>query len=334
MKRPSLPYLEKRSKAGREYWYFRRRGEPTVRLPDPSEPDFLRAYEAARDRKAARRPSRANIAGLIDSYQDSPRWEKLAPRTQRDYRLVLGHIRKSAGEMSVSAITRPAIISARDRNRARPRFANYLVQVYSILCEHAVDIGWLKANPVKGTKLLKLGDGHKVWPAKAIEAYRAAATGNALLIFELCLGTGQRIGDVLKMRWPDIEGGAIRVKQGKTGNELWIPLTPGLAGLLGAADKKGLTIVAGEDSKPLSYRRAAYAVDQHRAAAGAAGYTIHGLRHSTAAALAEAGCTDAQIAAVTGHKSLRMVAKYRAGAAQKRLAKEAMRARERTDGEQ
>ena len=58
-------------------------------------------------------------------------------------------------------------------------------------------------------------------------------------------------------------------------------------------------------------------------------FTIHGLRHSTAAELAEAGCTDAQIAAVTGHKSLRMVAKYRQQAAQKRLAKEAMHARER-----
>lgn len=31
-----------------------------------------------------------------------------------------------------------------------------------------------------------------------------------------------------------------------------------------------------------------------------------------------------QIAAVTGHKSLRMVANYRAGSDQKRLAKEAM----------
>jgi integrase len=147
----------------------------------------------------------------------------------------------------------------------------------------------------------------------------------------LCLGTGQRIGDVLRMRWSDIEDGAIRVKQGKTGNELWIPLTPRLGRLLDASARRGFGIVVGEDGRPLSYRRAAYAVDAIHKQAGTRGLTIHGLRHSTAAELAEAGCTDAQIAAVTGHKSLRMVAKYRAGAAQKRLAKEAMGKRERNE---
>jgi len=50
--------------------------------------------------------------------------------------------------------------------------------------------------------------------------------GRALLIFELCLGTGQRIGDVRKMRWSDIEEGGINVRQGKTGKDLWIPFTP------------------------------------------------------------------------------------------------------------
>ena len=29
---------------------------------------------------------------------------------------------------------------------------------------------------------------------------------------ELCVGTGQRIGDVLKMRWSDNQGGAVFVK--------------------------------------------------------------------------------------------------------------------------
>lgn len=313
-----LPYLMQSGPR----WYFRRHGSLT-RLPDPSDPGFLAAYDAAkRGRPPA--PTSTSVEALILSYVASTRWEKLAPRTKADYRKVLDYLRDKIGRRDVSTITRPLAIEARDGNRHRARFANYVVQVLSVLCEHAVDLGWRKENPVKGTTLLRLGEGWQPWPAKAIEAYRAVAEGNALLIFELCLGTGQRISDVLRMRWSDIEDGAIKVKQGKTGNELWIPLTPRLAGVLDACPRRGLCIVAGDDSRPLSYRRASYAVDAGRRAAGVGGYTVHGLRHSTAAELAEAGCTDAQIASVTGHKSLRMVAKYRAGSDQKRLAKEAM----------
>jgi integrase len=58
-------------------------------------------------------------------------------------------------------------------------------------------------------------------------------------------------------------------------------------------------------------------------------FSLHGLRYSAASELAEAGCTDQQIAAITGHKSLSMVRKYSKGASQKRLAKEAQSLRER-----
>ena len=265
MKKPSLPYLT--SRKGGRYWYFRRGKGQMVPLPNPSDDGFLEAYNRAR-KGTPPKPSRTSIEALILSYVESARWRKLSPRSKADYGKVLDHIRAEAGKLDVSAITRPGLIAAQERNAHRARFANYIVQLYSVLCEHAIDLGWLKANPAQGIKLLPLGEGHKVWPAKAIEAYREHATGNALLIFELCLGTGQRIGDVLKMRWSDIEDGAIRVKQGKTGNELWIPLSPRLAGVLDASPRNGITICAGGDSRPLSYRRAAYAVDAIRKLSG------------------------------------------------------------------
>ena len=51
---------------------------------------------------------------------------------------------------------------------------------------------------------------------------------------------------------------------------------------------------------------------------------FHGLRHSAASRLAEAGCSHAEIAAVTGYKSVAMVAHYAAGAQQRALAKSAI----------
>ncbi|MBO9453444.1 hypothetical protein J7426_24505 [Tropicibacter sp. R16_0] len=59
-------------------------------------------------------------------------------------------------------------------------------------------------------------------------------------------------------------------------------------------------------------------------------HTLHGLWYSAASELAEAGCKDHQIAAITGHKSLSMVQKYSKGAYQKRLAKQAHHLREQS----
>jgi integrase len=50
----------------------------------------------------------------------------------------------------------------------------------------------------------------------------------------------------------------------------------------------------------------------------------HGLRKATARRLAEARATVHQIAAITGHRSLKEVARYTQGADQVRLAREAI----------
>src|SRR5690606_26809701 len=134
---------------------------------------------------------------------------------------------------------------ARDANAGTVRFANYIVQVLRILFEHAHDIGWVSENPVKKVALLKsTAAPREAWPVDMIDAFRATARGHTLLIFELCLGTGQRIGDVLKMRWSDIAGDGIHVTQAKTGAKLWVPFTPKLRAVLADTPRIGMTISA------------------------------------------------------------------------------------------
>ena len=164
----------------------------------------------------------------------------------------------------------------------------------------------------------------EAWPLDKIEAYRATARGRALLIFELCLGTGQRIGDVLRMRWSDIDGDGISVKQSKTGAALWIPITPSLRKVLDQTPRIGMTICAhGPQGKALTYVPAAKAVRQVQEQIGALDYDIHGLRYATTAELAAAGCSDEVIAAITGHKTTAMIAKYAGPSRQKARAKRA-----------
>jgi integrase len=193
-----------------------------------------------------------------------------------------------------------------------------------VLFEHARDAGWRDDNPAHGVPLLEsVSDPRQPWPADMVAAYRAAADGRSLLIFELCLGTGQRIGDVLRMRWDQIEDGGIHVRQGKTRKPLWIPLTARLSGLLADTPRVGLTIITGPHGRPLSYRQASHAVMQVRKAIGAEAFDLHGLRHTAAHELAALGCSDELIQAVTGHTSRAMVAHYAGAARQKSRAKEA-----------
>ena len=53
----------------------------------------------------------------------------------------------------------------------------------------------------------------------------------------------------------------------------------------------------------------------------------HGWRYTAAVQLADAGCSDAHIQAVTGHKTLSMVQKYRAKANQRAASKSAQEKR-------
>jgi integrase len=59
-------------------------------------------------------------------------------------------------------------------------------------------------------------------------------------------------------------------------------------------------------------------------AAGLPHCSAHGLRKAAARRLAEGGCTAHEIAAITGHASLREVARYTRAADQRNLAVAAM----------
>ena len=55
------------------------------------------------------------------------------------------------------------------------------------------------------------------------------------------------------------------------------------------------------------------------------GQTFHGLRHTVATKMADAGADDKTIAAITGHKSMSQIQRYTRTASHKRRAKAAIR---------
>lgn len=330
MKRTLPAFCYARKRKARTYIYFERNGQATRIHAEPGTPEFAETYA----RLLSGPPpvsGKRTFAALVKSYHTSKRYRDLAPRTARDYDKVTAWVTATLGPLPVEGMQRKDVIRARDANADSLRFANYIVQILRILMEHAIDIGWRKegTNPAKGVSLLQSDRAERQpWPARLIEAYRATATGRALLIFEMCLETGQRIDDVLKARWSDIDGEGINFRQGKTGAKLWIPITPRLRAILDATPKIGLTICAwGPRGKATSYRGAADLVMGIRRQIGAEAYDLHSLRYTAAAQIGGAGMSDEVIQSITGHATTKMVAKYAGAERQKARAKQAQEAR-------
>lgn len=310
--------------------YFQRRGFTTVKIASAhGTPEFHAEYARllSGDRPIYAGPR--TFAALVSEYVASPKYRCLGIRTAQDYDKVLEWVKVKLGALPVAGMQRKDVIRAQSINAEKVRFANYIVQVLRILFEHAIDMGWRKDNPAKGVSLLKSGRPQReAWPQPMVQAFRGAASGRALLIFELCIGTGQRINDVLSMRWGDIDGDCILVRQGKTGSKLAVPITPRLRAILDATPRIGLTICSwGPAGKRTAYRTAADLIMDVRRKIGAERYDIHGLRYTTASELAEAGCSDELIMSITGHKTMAMVARYAGPARQRTRAKEAQEKR-------
>jgi integrase len=267
-----------------------------------------------------------DVAFVIQKYVASEKYRRLAPRTQEDYDKRLQVFRKTIGHLPPKGIQRRHVIAWQEAWAEKsPHEANYRLRVLRLLMERAIDYGLLTdgANPCKGVEELRYDKREREpWPEAKVGAFRKEFDYGTRerTIFELCLGSGQRIGDVLRMQWRHIEDGGIWVTQGKTKKRLWVPLTTHLRAALEAWPKTDLRILR------LSYRQASHAMLEARKAIGAEAFDVHGLRYTAAVELLLAGCDDETIAAVTG-QSEEMVRHYTRHVRQRARAKKAGEAR-------
>jgi integrase len=133
------------------------------------------------------------------------------------------------------------------------------------------------------------------------------------------------------MKRSDIVDRELHVIQQKTGAELHLPIVTELERAMRAYPAKGLTLIGTEDGRPMT--RAGLSQFMRGAVKDAelpAKCVSHGLRKAAMRRLAEGGKTEKQIAAVSGHKTLREVERYTAAADQRRLARDAMGDKKRT----
>ncbi|WP_120501809.1 tyrosine-type recombinase/integrase [Roseovarius sp. EL26] len=295
--------------------YFQRRGWPSRKFQNEfSTPEFWKEYaDILAGRAEPKRINVRNFSALIKNYRSSPRYKRLKPRTALDYDKYLDFFLSIMADTNPANMKRKDVIRLRDANASKPYFANYSLRVLRVVMEHCVDLGWRDNNPAKGVSEIKTEKQEREpWPHELLQTYRDSCPlgTRERLVMELCVGTGQRIGDVLEMRWSDIQEGGFVIRQNKTGKELWVPILPELQAALDAASRHSVFILTNERGiNRWSYRGASQAVRNVREQIGAVRYDIHSWRYNAACELVEAGCGDDLVASVTG-QSPAMVQHY------------------------
>ena len=144
------------------------------------------------------------------------------------------------------------------------------------------------------------------------------------LALALLLHTGQCRSDVVGMGWQHVRGNKIAVRQQKTNTPLLIPIVPALAQALEAVPRSNLTFLLTERGAAFTSAGFGNWFRDRCNEAGLRQCSAHGLRKLAATRLAEAGCSEREIMAITGHRSLSEVSRYTKAAEQSRLAEQAM----------
>ena len=314
---------------GRTYYYFRiREGnkERHIKMPPPG-PEHDAMYWSIKSGKHVQQV-KTTFDALIESYLSSPGWQKKAKGTKRRERPILDRIRAKNGSKDVRLVRRKNVMEIHQRLAATTRQADYTVQMLRTLFKHAIHLEWITVNPAKDVELFGAQTAFEPWPEKLLLAFERIADGDTRLFYELCVSTGQRAGDVVKMEWDHFDGEYMAVLQEKTGARVWIYCPDRLLDLLEATPKTGKFILAKNLTEHITYNSIQKKVKAIRDLIRAQPeHSIHGWRYNAVVQLAEAGCSDSEIQSVTGHATLEMVQKYRAQASQKKLSKSAQRRR-------
>lgn len=294
----------------RTYYYAWKSGPPLSGEPGTAE--FIAAYNEAAARKVV--PVKGTLFSILQQFQNSDDFTSLADSTRRSYAAMIKRIEKEFGDFPLSALTdrrsRGIFMKWRDQLSvsAGRRLADYAWTVLARTLSWGFNRGLVAANPCeRGGRLYQGGArADKIWTITDEAAFLERAPAHLHLPLLLALWTGQRQGDLLRLPWSGYDGTHIRLRQGKTGARVVIPVGAPLKAGLDTAAKRSTIILTNSDGAP-------WTADGFRASwgkacvkAGVVGVTFNDLRGTAVTRLAMAGCTEAEIATITGH-SLRGV---------------------------
>ena len=321
-----LPRHVHRKKAkGHTYYYFdlgrdEQHRRVLKRLPDIRHRDFASALAAAKAQRT--KGEKANGAKTFDwlvrLYERSPEFKAKAENTKRLYARHLAYANtnfrnKQGHSASLSVLSAEQLVILRDKFADEPGKANAILKSVSALYHWAKKPGrkYVKDNIATGIDPLEMGE-HQPWPNWLVEA--ALDDPEIRLPVALLYFTGQRISDAARMGRAHMIQTALHVTQQKTRLSLVIPIHMRLAVIIEAdAPKDSLVFLLGDKGGPVTESGLRQRIQKWARTKHGVHIVPHGLRKNAVNALLEAGCSTAEVSAITGQdlKTIEHYAKQR-----------------------
>jgi integrase len=269
-----------------------------------------------------------SLADLVQRYitEVLPSKPKKAP--QQRQQLLWWQTR--IGYLVLADITPAIIVQCRDEllNGNTPRGAQRspaTVVQYMLALSHAFTIAvnewqWLEANPLSKVKKPSLSRGRVRFlddseRANLLAACQQSTNTSLYLCVILALSTGMRRGELLGLKWQDvnIDEAYLILHDTKNGERRRVPLAGHGLELLTEYRKHkraDTPLLFPSPSKPLQPIDLKRAFETALKRAAIEDFHWHDLRHCTASYLAMNGASLSEIAEVLGHKTLAMVKRY------------------------
>jgi len=173
------------------------------------------------------------------------RFDRKAESTKREYRRVLVAVEDRFGTLPIKALASPKvrglfIAYQEEIGREHPREADNRLSVLSAVLSHAAARGNLADSPLKGFERIYHADRSEfIWTEADLAKFMETAPLELQQALILAIHTGQRYGDLIRLRWADYDGEAItcaRTRPAPASTSLPLRLSAGCwAGWSGAA---------------------------------------------------------------------------------------------------
>jgi len=264
--------------------------------------------------------TKRTLSDLIDRYETD-----VIPH-KRDKRQLnqLKWFKRRYGHLLLKDFTAPVIAEARDKlGRPDPKTGKVrspaTVNRYLAALSHACSVAWrewlwLESNPVFQVRKRKEPRGRVRYLSdeereRLLKAAQESSAEYVYPVVMLALSSGMRRGEVLGLRWEDVdlEGRLITLHDTKNGERRGVPLVSTVRDLL-------VEWKAGQDDgeamvfpRTQNFHRPWSDVVQ---AAELANFRFHDLRHTTASYLAMQGVALNVIGDILGHKTPAMTKRY------------------------
>ncbi len=254
-----------------------------------------------------------NMAELLYRFHQTPEMRHQSEETARQVRRLTKRIHSRFGRLSIPEIEqhefRTYVYDWRDEMADTPAECERTISLMARCISWGVDRGLLRQNRIEGLRFRWRTEGRLradiIWQPQQIESLRPHL-GPIADAFELALWSGLRQGDVLDLRQDACREGWLTVVPQKTsaatGITVQLPVSAlgplnALITRLRTSDREHMLP---QRWNPRSFRRL---FEKAKDDAGLGGQDLHwhDLRGTTVTWLFEAGCTQAETAAVIGH---------------------------------